>query len=145
MGSYVLLSPEVAAAFTVARDCLWHADVRLTLSILLTSLAAFAVGGLLCWILLPAPYYGSLLSFSEGVNNLPLLPVAHLLFYVFTMFLIAPPMLASSLRVSAGGNVADAAINGALGALCMLMAFGRPGRAIIPPFCFTEWARRCCL
>jgi len=132
----VLLSPEVVAAFTVAWIAYGMLMMRFDASILLTSLAAFVVGGLLCWILLPAPYYGSLLSFSEGANNLPLLPVAHLLFYIFTMFLIVPPMLASSLRVSASVNVADVAINGALGALCVLMAFGALGRCDLPHVLF---------
>ena len=65
------------------------------------SLIAFIAAGLLCWLLLPAAYYGSLLRFSEGANNLPLLPAAHLLFYIVTMFLVVPPLLAVSVRESA--------------------------------------------
>ena len=68
-------------------------DVR----VLAVSLVAFIAVGLLCWMLLPAAYYGSL-RFSEGANNLPLLPAAHLLFYIVTMFLAVPPLLAAGAR-----------------------------------------------
>jgi hypothetical protein len=46
---------------------------------------------LLCWLFLPVAYYGSVLWFSEGAANLPLLPAAHLLLYILTMFLVVPP------------------------------------------------------
>ena len=77
LGANILLSSEVAAAFAIA----WVAYTLLLLrrdpSILIISLIALAVCGLLCWLLLPSPYYSSLLSFSAGAANLPLVPVPH--------------------------------------------------------------------
>jgi hypothetical protein len=92
--------------------------------------------GLLCWLWLPAAYYGSLLRFSEGANNLPLLPAAHLLFYVITMFLIVPPMLAAGVQEPARADVPSAAICGALGLLCVVMAPGALGRCDPPHVLF---------
>src|SRR5215831_2644578 len=69
----ILLSPEAGVAFALA----WvsyavlsaHREVR----ILALSLNALVVAALLCWLLLPSEYYGTLLRFSQGANNLPLL------------------------------------------------------------------------
>ena len=83
-----------------------------------------------------AAYYGSLLRVSEGANNLPLLPAAHLLLYIVTMFVVVPPLLAISVREPATGDVAGAAICGALGILCVVMAPGALGRCDPPHVLF---------
>ena len=123
----ILLSPEAAVAFALA----WLGYSVLTFRrdgrVLAVSLIAFIAAGLLCWLLLPAAYYGSLLRFSQGANNLPLLPAAHLLFYIVTMFLVVPPLLAVSVPEPARGDVPGAAICGALGVLCVVMAPGALG------------------
>ena len=132
----ILLSPEAAVAFALA----WLGYSVLTFRrdgrVLAVSLIAFIAAGLLCWLLLPAAYYGSLLRFSQGANNLPLLPAAHLLFYIVTMFLVVPPLLAVSVREPARGNVPGAAICGALGVLCVVMAPGALGRCDPPHVLF---------
>ena len=104
---------------------------------LLVSLTAFIAGGVLCWLLLPAAYYGSLLRFSEGANNLPLLPAAHLLFYIVTMFLVVPPAAGRGYaRADQTVIYRAAAICGALGVLCIVMAPGALGRCDPPHVLF---------
>jgi hypothetical protein len=135
-GANILLSPEAAVAFALA----WLGYSVLTFRrdgrVLAVSLIAFIAAGLLCWVLLPVAYYGSLLRFSEGANNLPLLPAAHLLFYIITMFLVVPPLLAVNVREPARGDVPGAAICGALGILCVVMAPGALGRCDPPHVLF---------
>jgi len=128
----VLLSPEVGVAFALA----WISYAVLTARggprILTASIVALFAAALLCWLFLPAAYYGTLLQFSEGANNLPLLPAPHLLLYILTLFLIVPPLLAVSVRKPQTGNVSSAAICGALGILCVVMAPGALGRCDPP-------------
>jgi hypothetical protein len=83
-------------------------------------------------LFLPAAYYGTLLRFSEGANNLPLLPAAHLLLYILTLFLVVPPLLAVSVREWRSGDEPGAAICGALGILCVVMVPGALGRCDPP-------------
>jgi len=131
----VLLAPEAAVVFALAWLGYGVLMIRRDARILTASVVAFIITGLLCWLLLPAPYYGSLLRFSEGANNLPLLPVPHLLFYILTLFLVVPPLLAASVRNLAHG-VSDVAICGALGLLCVAMAPGAMGRCDPPHVLF---------
>ena len=58
-------------------------------------LAALILAFVLCRMLLPAPYYASLLSFSKGANNLPLVPAPHILLYAATLFFAVPALVAS--------------------------------------------------
>jgi hypothetical protein len=136
LGMNILLSPEAAVAFALAWLAYSILMVRRDGRVLLVSLTAFIAGGVLCWLLLPAAYYGSLLRFSEGANNLPLLPAAHLLFYIVTMFLVVPPLLAVGMREQTNGNLWAAAICGALGVLCIVMAPGALGRCDPPHVLF---------
>jgi hypothetical protein len=132
----ILLSPEAAVAFALAWLGYSVLMVRRDGRVLAVSLIAFIVAGLLCWLLLPAAYYVSLLRFSEGANNLPLLPAPHLLFYIVTMFVVVPPLLAASVREPVTGDVLGAAICGALGVLCLVMAPGALGRCDPPHVLF---------
>jgi hypothetical protein len=136
LGANILLSPEAAVAFALAWLGYSVLMVRRDARVLAVSLIAFIAAGLLCWLLLPAAYYGSLLRFSEGANNLPLLPAAHLLLYIVTMFVVVPPLLAISVREPATGDVPGAAICGALGVLCVVMAPGALGRCDPPHVLF---------
>ena len=136
LGMNILLSPEAAVAFALAWSAYSILMFRRDGRVLLVSLTAFIAGGVLCWLLLPAAYYGSLLRFSEGANNLPLLPAAHLLFYIVTMFLVVPPLLAAGMREQTHGNLRGAAICGALGVLCIVTAPGALGRCDPPHVLF---------
>lgn len=128
----ILLSPEVGVAFALAWFGYTVLMLRSDKRVFALSLFGFAGAALLCWLLLPAAYYGTLLRFSEGANNLPLLPAAHLLFYIPTLFILVPPLLAASVREPPSGDVPGAAICGALGILCVVMAPGALGRCDPP-------------
>jgi hypothetical protein len=132
----ILLSPEAAASFAVAWLAYGALMVRRHSGVLAVSIAALIAAGILCWMVLPAAYYESLLRFSEGANNLPLLPAAHLLLYILTMFLVVPPLLADGLRGLVGGQAPTAAICGALGILCVALAPGALGRCDPPHVLF---------
>ena len=136
LGVNILLSPEVAVAFVLAWLGYSVLMVRRDGRVLAVSLAVFIAAGLLCWLLLPAGYYGTLLRFSEGANNLPLLPAAHLLLYIVTMFLVVPPLLAVSVRERATGDMPGAAICGALGVLCLVLIPGALSRCDPPHVLF---------
>jgi hypothetical protein len=132
----ILLSPEVGVAFALAWLGYAVLMVRFEVRVLTVSLVALMVAALLCWLFLPAAYYGTLLWFSEGANNLPLLPGAHLVFYIVTLFLVVPALLAVSLRERPAAGVPAAAICGALGVLCVVMAPGALGRCDPPHVLF---------
>jgi hypothetical protein len=104
--------------------------------VLVGSLIALITAALLCWIFLPVAYYGTLLRFSEGANNWPLLPAPHLLLYILTLFMIVPPLLAASLRERPTGDVSATAVCGALGVLCVVVAPGALGRCDPPHVLF---------
>lgn len=128
----ILLSPEIGVAFAVA----WIGYAMLLAPgkgrILIVSLIALSGAALLCWLFLPVAYYGTLLRFSEGANNLPLLPAPHLLLYILTLFLLVPPLLVVSVRQWRIARELGGAISGALGILCVAMAPGALGRCDPP-------------
>ena len=93
MAANILLSPEIGLALPLAWLSYAVLMVRADVRILVVSVIAFLSTALLCWLFLPAAYYGTLLRFSEGANNLPLLPAPHLLLYILTLFLIVPAAL----------------------------------------------------
>ena len=132
----ILLSPEVGVAFGLAWLGYAVLTVRCGVRILAVSFIVLMAGAILCWLVLPAPYYWTLLRTSEGANNLPLLPAPHLLLYILTLFLIVPPLLAASLRKGPPGDLSDAAICGALALLCVLLAPGALGRCDPPHVLF---------
>jgi hypothetical protein len=128
----ILLSPEVGVAFALAWLGYAVLMVRFEVRILAVSLIALTAAALLCWLFLPAAYYGTLLRFSEGANNLPLLPAAHLLLYILTLFIVVPPLLVASVQGRAPTNGPSGAICGAVGILCVVMAPGALGRCDPP-------------
>ena len=128
----ILLSPEIGVAFALTWFGYAVLMSRRDLRILAVSLIAFAGAALLCWLFLPAAYYGTLLRFSEGANNLPLLPAPHLLLYILTLFILVPQLLAASVKGPQLGDVGGASICGALGILCIVMAPGALGRCDPP-------------
>jgi hypothetical protein len=139
LGANILISPEIALAFALAWLAYAALLVRQDWRLLAMSLAALAAAALLSRATLPPAYYGSLLRFSEGANNLPLLPAPFLLLYLATLFLAVPALLATGLRTLVRGDVPDAraaALCGALGGLCVVLAPGALGRADPPHVLF---------
>jgi len=128
----ILLSPEIGVAFVLAwlgyATLMWRVDRR----VIGGSLIGVSAAALICWLFLPAAYYETLLRFSEGANNLPLLPAPHLLLYLATLFLVVPPLLAVSVRERRTGDLPGAAICGAFGILCVVTAPGALGRCDPP-------------
>jgi len=132
----VLLSPEVGIAFILAWFCYATLLLRRDYRVLGMSLIACLVTAFLGWRLLPDSYYSSVTRFSQGANNLPLVPAAHLVFYLVTMFLVVPPLLAFGIAKTKGTDAAHGAICGALGTLCLVMAPGALGRCDPPHVLF---------
>ena len=132
MAGNILLSPEIGVAFAIA----WTTYAALNLGreprLALISLIALILAGFLSWLLLPREYYGTFLRFSEGANNLPLLPAPHLILYILGLFLVIPPLLAASVRKWPKEEVAGVALCGALAVLCIVMAPGALGRCDPP-------------
>ena len=132
MAGNILLSPEIGVAFAIA----WTTYAALNLGreprLALISLIALILAGFLSWLLLPREYYGTFLRFSEGANNLPLLPAPHLILYILGLFLLIPPLLAASVRKWPKEEVAGVALCGALAVLCIVMAPGALGRCDPP-------------
>ena len=132
----VLLSPEAGVAFAMAWLGYGVLMARREVRILAVSLIALIIAALLCWLFLPAAYYETLLRFSEGANNLPLLPAPHLVLYIITLFMVVPPLLTVSLRKPPTSELPGAAICSALGILCVVTAPGALGRCDPPHVLF---------
>ena len=134
----ILLSPEAGVSFALA----WLSYAALSLyreaRILAVFLIAVVGAASLGWLFLPVDDYGTLLRFSQGANNLPLLPAPHLLLYITTLLLLVPPLLAVGVRKWRSNGQGDAAICGALGSLCVVMAPGALG-PVRPTSCFVIW------
>jgi hypothetical protein len=132
----ILLSPEAAVAFAIAWLGYGVLMLWINPAILATSVVSLIAAAIVCWRTLPSAYYGSLLRFSEGANNLPLIPAAHLVFYILTLFLIVPPLLAAGLRAREKGHLPATALCAGLGILCVVMAPGALGRCDPPHVLF---------
>lgn len=127
LGIELLLSPEVAVAF--AATWFLYAVLRLRDNpwVLGATLAGFAMAAAFCAILLPPAYFSGVLQFSQGANNLPLVPAAHILLFVVTMFLVVPEGLA--LAFVPGPSPTGTC---AMAALCLAMLPGALGRCDPP-------------
>ncbi len=136
LAANILLSPEAGVAFALAWLGYALLMLRCEFRVLAVSLIALMAAALLCWLFLPAAYYGTLHRFSQGAENLPLLPAAHLLLYILTMFLVVPQLLAVSVRERAPSNIPGSALCGALGVLCVVMMPGALGRCDPPHVLF---------
>ena len=128
----VLISPEIAVAFALGWFVYVLLAARQDWRPLTASLVAMGATAAACWLTLPEAYFGSLLRFSEGANNLPLVPAAHLVLYLLTLVLVVPSLSAAGLR----GGTPDAPVLGALGALTVVMMPGALGRCDPPHVLF---------
>jgi hypothetical protein len=128
----ILISPEIGLAFYLGWGgyCAFIAltDRRRAL-VGLTGLAATAA---LAGLTLPVQYAGSVLSFSAGAANFPLLPAAHIVLYLTTLFLVVPALLADAWS----GQGRPAALLFAMGLVCVLMVPGALSRADPPHVLF---------
>ncbi len=124
----IVISPEVGVAFALG----WLGYAVFTLRrdrlVLVGAALGLTVAALGARAFLPAAYYGSLLRFSAGANNLPLLPAAHIAFYLLTLAVLVPPALAAALRDEAP----DAPLVGALAGTTVVLMPGALGRADPP-------------
>jgi hypothetical protein len=128
MAANILISPEIAVAFSLGWLAYLILIARRNSMVLVASPLAMLVAGVIGGFTLPTAYYGSLLSFSAGAGNLPIIPAPHILLFLVTLFLLVPPMLAKGWH---GGSV-DAPLVGAMGALCVVMVPGGLGRCDPP-------------
>jgi hypothetical protein len=128
----VLLSSEIAAAFTAGWLTYAGLAARRNWRLIAVSIVGLLMTAIICRFTLPDGYYESLLRFSEGANNLPLLPAWHLLLYVLTLVLIVPPLLAAGWRDA----TPDAPLLGALGTMCVAMMPGALARCDPPHVMF---------
>jgi len=136
LSANILLSSETGVAFAFAWLGYALLTVRYKLQLLAVSLLALVTAALMCWLLLPREYYGTLLHFSAGANNLPLLPAPHILLYVLTMFLLVPQLLADGARGLITGDRSNLATCGSLSVLCVAMMPGALGRCDPPHVLF---------
>lgn len=127
-GANVLVSPEVGVAFALGWLGYAVLAARRDPGLLAASLGGLAVAALGARLTLPEAYSGSLLRFSAGANNLPLVPAAHIVFYLLTLALLVPPAVAAGLR----GRTHDAPLVGALAATSVVLMPGALGRADPP-------------
>lgn len=127
----ISISAEIGLAFAVAVIAYSASRSRSAFVGAACGVAALMLAFLLCRMLLPSPYYASLLSFSKGANNLPLVPAPHLLLYAATLFLAVPTMMAAATFNRDGGRP----LLFALSALSLSLIPGALGRCD-PPHVF---------
>src|SRR5215467_10837072 len=128
----VLISPEIGVAFVVG----WVAYCLFT-AVIDPRRAMVAGSGLLVVFLLtalslPREYAGSVFSFTGGANNFPLVPAVHILFYLLTVFLTVPRLLADAVPPARP----DGAVPFGLAAISVVMIAGALSRADPPHVLF---------
>jgi hypothetical protein len=132
----ILLSSDAGLAFAIAWLGYAVLMIRWDIRVLMLSLIALITAVLLCWLVLPAAYYETLLRFSQGAVNWPLLPAPHLVLYILTLFIIVPPLLAASLWRRSISDLPAASICSAFGLLCVATSPGALGRCDPPHVLF---------
>jgi hypothetical protein len=132
----ILLSADAGLAFGVAWLGYSVLMLRRDIRVLTLALIALVIAVLLCWLVLPAAYYETLLRFSKGAVNWPLLPAPHLLLYILTLFILVPRLLAASLWRRSISDLPAASICSAFGLLCVATSPGALGRCDPPHVLF---------
>jgi hypothetical protein len=128
----ILISPEIALAFVVGWGayCVfigWADRGRAILGLL-----GLVVAGAIGAVTLPPEYAGTVFSFSGGANNFPLVPAAHIVFYLTTLFVVVPILFADAL--SRRGR--PPALLFAMATICVVMIPGALSRADPPHVLF---------
>ena len=128
----ILISPEIGIAFGLGWGayCAFTALTDRPRAIL--GLAGLVVAGTFSALMLPLEYAGSVLSFSGGANNFPLVPAAHIMFYLAILFVAVPTLLTDAL--SARGQ--QRALLFSMATICVVMIPGALGRADPPHVLF---------
>src|SRR5215467_609986 len=128
----VLISPEIGVAFVVGwvAYCLFMAVVDPRRAMVAGS--GLIVVFLLTALTLPREYAGSVFSFTGGANNFPLVPAAHIVFYLLTVFLTVPRLLADAVPSARP----DGAMLFGLAAISVVMIPGALSRADPPHVLF---------
>jgi hypothetical protein len=128
----VLVSPEIGVAFVVGwvAYCLFTAvsDPRRAMM----AGSGLIVVFLLTALTLPREYAGSVFSFTGGANNFPLVPAAHIVFYLLTVFVTVPRLLADAVPSARP----DGAVLFGLAAISVVMIPGALSRADPPHVLF---------
>ena len=128
----ILLSSDAAAAFAIAWLGYAVLMIRRDTRVMVAALVALICAASLCWLVLPPAYYDTLLRFSQGAVNWPLLPAPHLVLYILTLFIIVPALLVASLWRRPASEIPSASMCTAFGLLCVAMSPGALGRCDPP-------------
>ena len=128
----VLISPEIGLAFAVGWSAYCLFTARLEVRRAIVGWCGLGVALIVSAVILPHEYAGSVLSFTGGANNFPLLPAAHIVFYLVTIFVTIPRLLADA--VPRRGP--DGAVLFALAAISVVMIPGALTRADPPHVLF---------
>ncbi len=124
------LSSEIGISFLIAAGV--YGLLLLPRGVGIAVIFAVAVTILLSPILLPHAYYTSLFHFSQGANNLPLLPTSpHLILYLIALLWFVPQWLAEAWR-----NRTNSAPIFAVSCLSVILIPGALGRCD-PPHVLT--------
>lgn len=128
----ILISPEIALAFGLGWGayCVFVGWTDRGRAIL--GLAGLVVAGAIGAVTLPTEYAGTVFSFSGGANNFPLVPAAHIVFYLTTLFVVVPTLFADALS----GEGRPPALLFAMATICVVMIPGALSRADPPHVLF---------
>jgi hypothetical protein len=119
----VALSAEIGVTFSAILSIYGVLSMTKRL-VMWPVLAAVLVAVALSPALLPSPYFASMAHFSQGANNLPLLPTSpHLVLYLAVMIWMLPKWIAAFLS-----PVTDRVLICTLGLLALMLAPGALGR-----------------
>lgn len=128
----ILISPEIALAFGVGWSAYCVFIGWRDRGPALVGLAGLVVAGAIAAVTLPPEYAGTVFSFSGGANNFPLVPAAHIVFYLTTLFVVGPTLFAEALS----GRGRPSALLFAMATICVVMIPGALSRADPPHVLF---------
>jgi hypothetical protein len=128
----ILISPEIGAAFYLGWGVYCILTVLTDRSRAILGLGGLAVAGALGALLVPPAYAGSVLSFTGGANNFPLVPAAHIVFYLAILFACVPVLVADAVS----GRAQPRPLLLAMATICVVMIPGALSRADPPHVLF---------
>jgi len=128
----VLISPEIGAAFAVGWSAYCLFMLRIDALRAIVAWCGLGVALMVAALTLPGEYGGSVFSFTGGANNFPLLLAAHIVFYLVTIFVTVPRLLADA----ASPRRPEGALLFALAMVSVVMVPGALSRADPPHVLF---------